>query len=119
MSSEIEQLNRDLWEALHRAEEWEESHNIEKRRADDLEDVLKGRTTPPTGPEMVAHEARGGLWRFVSTMNGAVIYGCSDDGVRWIYGDPMASLPKRVGYTYETRYWALDAQRNLTAWPKV
>jgi len=69
--------------------------------------------------EKVAHEAAGGLWRWVSLMNGAVLSGCSEDGARWIYVDPMASLPKRVGSVYETRYWALNARRELCAWPKV
>lgn len=69
--------------------------------------------------EMVVHEVTGGLWRWVSTMDGRVIYGCSEDGARWVYDDPMASLPKRVGSVYETRYWALNAKRDLCAWPTV
>jgi hypothetical protein len=90
-----------------------------RQRETELQAIIDGRITPPTEPEMVDHEAAGGLWRWVSTMNGAVIHGCSEDGARWIYVDPMASLPKRVGAVYETRYWALNAKRQLCAWPKV
>ncbi len=192
--TEIQQLEQDLFDARHKAEEWEESHNIERDRgtaleiqcerlelecaklraaiatqaaaartlkgsrdalaardqrilksldakdrsallaeldsmrgerdqwnaqATDLELILAGRTTPPTEPEMVVHQATGGLWRWVSTMNGAVIHGCSDDGAYWIYGDPLDGLPKRIGSVYVTRYWALNAKRELCAWPKV
>lgn len=180
--AEFQQLEHDLFEARHKAQEWEESHNIERDRATaleaecerlrrqmdhatpwrvgdpptdeemrairlrwangpekyqadadaliaavihgrqretELQAILTGRTTPPTGPEMVAHEAARGLWRWVSTMDGAVIHGCSEDGARWIYGDPMEGLPKRIGSVYETRYWALNAKRELCAWPKV
>ena len=179
MSTKIQQLEQDLFDARHKAEEWEESHDIERDRASaaeaecarlqrmldhatpwgvsdpptdeemrairlrwasgpekyqsdadaliaavihgrqretELKEILAGRTTPPTQAEMEAHK---GLWRWVSTKDGAVIHGCSEDGAHWIYGDPMASLPKRIGSVYETRYWALDAKRELCAWPKV
>lgn len=87
-----------------------------RQRETELKEILAGRTNPPTQAEMEAHK---GLWRWVSTKDGAVIHGCSEDGAHWIYGDPMESLPKRIGSVYETRYWALDAKRELCAWPKV
>ena len=194
MTTKVQQLENDLFDARHKAEEWEESHNIERdrataleiqcerleiecaklraaiatqaaavrtlesgravraahdqrtlnslaakdrsallaeldamaaerdnwnARATDLELILAGRTTPPTEPEMIAHQAIRGLWRWVSTMDGAAIHGCSDDGACWIYGDLLDGVPKRKGSVYETRYWALNAKRELCAWPKV
>jgi len=96
----------------------EEVSNLQ-RKLREAEDLLAGRTTPPTKAEMVAHESTGGLWRWVSLMDGKVIFGCSEDGARWVYEDPMESLPLRRGAVYETRYWALNAKRELCAWPRV
>ena len=81
--------------------------------------TLAGRAPPPTEAEMEAHRVSGGLWRWVSTKDGEVLPGCSYDGSGWVYGNPMGSLPKRIGSTYTTRYWALNAKRELCAWPKV
>lgn len=113
-------------EAKSRAELLEELDSLRAERdafnaaATELRDILEGRTTPPTEAEMEAHEAAGGLWRRVSTMDGAVIRGSSADGEPWVYvDDPMYALPKRHGSFYATRYWALDSRGELTAWPKA
>ncbi len=87
--------------------------------ATDLRDIIEGRTTEPTEAEMMAHEAAGGLWRWVSTMDGACIRGRSADAEPWVWGNPLELLPKRGGSVYVTRYWALDSRGVPTAWPKV
>lgn len=88
--------------------------------ATELRDILDGRAAPPTEAEMEAHEAVGGLWRWVSTMDGGIVRGCSADGEPWVYtDDPMYALPKRRGSVYRTRYWALNSRGELTAWPKA
>ena len=88
-------------------------------REEALLEIIHGRTTMPTEAEMVAHKAAGGLWRWVSMRDGTVIHGCSEDGAPWIYNDPLETIPLRIGSTYTTRYWALDATRQLCPWPKA
>lgn len=40
MSTKIQQLEQDLFDARHKAEEWEESHDIERDRANAAEAEL-------------------------------------------------------------------------------
>lgn len=121
--SAYDQRVLDSLEAKSRAELLGELDSLRAERDAfnaSLRDVLEGRTTPPTEAERVAHEAAGGLWRWVSTMDGVFIRGCSADGEPWVYtDDPMYALPKRPGSVYVTRYWALNSRGELTAWPKV
>lgn len=108
------QRERDAW--AHRAEQAEAQAASLAARVAALEEIIEGRTTPPTDAEIDAHAAAGRWWRYVVLVDGVP----SGDGARDTDAPPYSALtewPRRAGRSYEERWWALDAQRRPCAWP--
>lgn len=78
-----------------------------------------GRPVPPTDAEVEAHEARGGLWRCVVTIDGEVSHGLSFDLSRTPPSSAIPGFPRRRGSVYVETWWALDALGRVGAWPIV
>ncbi len=89
------------------------------RQAHDLQEIIAGRTVPPTDAEMAQHDTAGGRWRWVSLKDDDALRGCSDDLSSFAIEAPMRGLPQRPGCAYVARWWALDATGRPCAWPVV
>ena len=77
-----------------------------------------GRAFPPTMGEIYAHQEAGGLWRWVGTRDGELMFGLCGDLSQVCTRDPLAGIPIRIGSHYEVRYWALNSRGEVTDWPK-
>ena len=111
----------------HRAEEPRQKHSALSAQLaqvtaerDALRAIVEGRTAPPSDDEIEAHEAAGGLWRWVATIDGEVVPGLSGDACEAFRGGAFASfVSRRRGVVYAETWWALDAQGRPCAWPVV
>lgn len=93
--------------------------NVTELDLNSILETLMGRTTPPTDAENTAHRAAGGLWRWVSTYNGEFLHWASKDTANWHQHDPLRILTRKESDICITRWWALNAQGELVAWPKI
>ena len=97
--------------------------NVTEVDLNSILETLMGRTTPPTDAENTAHRAAGGLWRWVSTYNGEFLHWASKDLANWYPHDPLRTtrkfLTQKESDINITRWWPLNAQGELVAWPKV
>lgn len=84
---------------------------------DALRAIVEGRTTPPTDEECEAHEAAGGLWRWIVTVDGSVSWGLSSDIGPTCDTRPLSGVPRRIGSVYAVRWWPLDSTGRPCAWP--
>lgn len=89
---------------------------VERLRA-----IIEGRTVPPTDEEIEVHEAAGGRWRCVATVDGQRAPGLCFDGARDIVGRESVfdGLPRRIGSVYVETWWALDCHGMPCPWPVV
>lgn len=96
----MEQIDGALVAALLRAG----SAEIERLRA-----IIDGRTTPPTDEECFAHQRAGGSW--LADFGGVI-------GVLWTASHAGARGWRRISDP-PVRWWSLDADNRLCAWPVV
>jgi hypothetical protein len=78
----------------------------------ELRAIVEGRTTPPTWQEIERHHESGGSWIFSA---GGVADVSERASVTHRWADDHRELPDMGG----CRWWALDAQGRLCAWPVV
>jgi hypothetical protein len=79
---------------------------------DALRAIVEGRTTPPTWQEIERHHESGGSWMCSA---GGVADVSEHASVTHRWADDHRELPDMGG----CRWWALDAQGRLCAWPVV
>ena len=87
------------------------------RERAEARETIEGRTTPPTPAEAAALCLAGGTWRWSGWRDGVLVPGYCGESA---YPPPSAITgPRRVGARYTERWWAHDASRAPTAWPKA
>jgi hypothetical protein len=79
---------------------------------DALRAIVEGRTTPPTWQEIERHHESGGSWIFSA---GGVADVSERASVTHRWADDHRDLPGMGG----CRWWPLDTQGRLCAWPVV
>lgn len=75
-----------------------------------LRAIIEGRTEPPTDAEIEAHRTVGGGWRWVVLNNGRPTL---------LRGESLYPPSVYLDTTETVRWWALDANWCLCAWPEV
>lgn len=85
----------------------------------ELEAIIAGRTTPPTDAEINAHAAAGGSWMTRGgwgAMRFAVHLSDPEYVRNWREGEMRSVLDEGAPRT-SMRWWSLDAEGRLCAWP--
>lgn len=123
VSAAEEGLRRDLAATLEFSQENLRLVRAQRDRVkamrDELRAIVEGRTDPPTDAECEAVIAEGGWFRWVAYEDGAPMPALRDP-LFDPYAVPSSALDgvtRREGRTYSERWWCLDAQRKLRAWP--
>lgn len=91
---------------------------IAEAERDEARALIAGRTERPSDADVAAHVRTGGSWRWVVCQNGIPVQGLCGE-TEWPPADVLAGLTRRAICVYTELWWALDARRCITTWPKV